>query len=137
VWWTRFGRRRDITRRIKKLKLGKGINTAHVERFNATARAHLARLGRRTRALSHRRSLLSAALSLSRDVYNFVRVHQSLAGQTPAMAIGLMTTPLSMEQYILRPVHVDAWQRSIWQEEHQKHTTSALDLYNQRKGLPT
>ena len=49
-----FGRLKDIRRRIKKFKLGVGINTAHVERFNGTMRGRLARLARKTRDVSRR-----------------------------------------------------------------------------------
>lgn len=44
-----FGRLKDIRRRVRELGLGVGVNTAHVERFNGTARGRVARLARRTR----------------------------------------------------------------------------------------
>jgi hypothetical protein len=38
-----FGRGKEIRRKLIKLKLGRNINTAHVERFHATSRGRLAR----------------------------------------------------------------------------------------------
>jgi hypothetical protein len=131
-----FGRGREIKRKIKKLKLGAGINTAHVERFNATARGSLARLGRRTRAPSRRRTPLRAALGLCRDIYNWVHPHGSLEGKTPAMAIGLADEPWSMKRYVSQPVHADDLLHSIWLEEQEIRTTSALCPPKPRKIMP-
>jgi hypothetical protein len=131
-----FGRGRDIKRKIKKPKLGAGINTAHVERFNAAARGRLARLGRRTRAISRRRTPLRAALRLCRDIYNWVHPHGSLQGKTPAMAIGLAHEPWSMKRYISQPVHADDLLHLIWVEEQEIRTTSALRPPKPRKVMP-
>jgi hypothetical protein len=132
-----FGRRKDICRTIKKHKLGQGINTAHVERFNGTARGRLARLARRTRALSRRGTPLRAAVGLCRDVYNWVARHRSLENQTPAMAIGLAQETWTMERYVSYPVHADDLQRVIWIEEQEKRIRSALDTQKLRKCVPT
>ena len=122
-----FGRVKDIRRRIKKLKLGKGINTAHVERFNGTARGRLARLARKTRDVSRRGTPLRAALALCRDIYNWVHPHGALAGATPAMAMGLAAEIWTMKHYVVYPVHAAPWQRAIWVEEQEKRIRSALD----------
>jgi hypothetical protein len=132
-----FGRRKDICRKIKKHQLGQGINTAHVERFNGTARGRLARLARRTRALSRRGTPLRAALGLCRDVYNWVAPHRSLEDQTPAMAIGLAQEIWTMQRYVSYPVHVDDLQHAIWIEEQQKRIRPALNHQKPRKPLPT
>lgn len=132
-----FGRRKDICRKIRKLKLGKGINTAHVERFNGTARGRLARLVRRTRALSRRRTPLRAALGLCRDVYNWVHPHRSLQDQTPAVAIGLAHEAWTMKRYVTYPVHADDLLHAIWIEEQEKRIRSALDTQKIRKCVPT
>ena len=70
------------------------VNTAYVERLNATWRARLAVLGRRTRALARRAAWLEAALYLIGSVYNFCTEHASLTlaegkRRTPAMAAGI------------------------------------------------
>src|SRR5215211_329556 len=62
------------------------INTAYVERLNATFRARLAPLVRRTRAGVHEQRTLEAGMWLVGTCYNFVWVHRSLEeGITPAM----------------------------------------------------
>ena len=48
------------------------INTAYIERLNATFRACLAPLTRRTRALAPGEALLSAGMFLVGTAYNFV-----------------------------------------------------------------
>ena len=54
------------------------INTAYIERLNATFRARLASLARRTRAGVHQRDTLEAGMWLVGTVYNFCRPHRSL-----------------------------------------------------------
>jgi len=69
------------------------INTAYIERLNATFRARLASLTRRGRALARRTLTLQHGLYMIGTVYNFCTPHESLcvAGgkQTPAMAAGI------------------------------------------------
>lgn len=132
-----FGRRKDILRRIRKFKLGVGINTSHVERFNGTARGRLARLARQTRALTRRRPMLHASVALCRDVYNWVHPHAALKDRTPAMAIGLADEVWAMGRYVRHPVHLAPFQREIWREEQKNRVTSALTEPKHRKRLPT
>ena len=77
------------------------INTAYIERLQATLRSRLAPLARRTRAAARRRSTLEAGMWLIGTAYNFCCAHRSLrwAGdgaaqrrwieRTPAQAAGL------------------------------------------------
>lgn len=103
-----------ITRRIvrgtaafvaQQLHLSKGgllINTAYIERFNATFRQRLACLTRRSRHAAKQLPTLHSAMFLLGTTYNFCTVHHSLRQpnfdqphlprwlpQTPAMASGL------------------------------------------------
>lgn len=84
---------------------GTVLNTAYIERFNATMRSMSAALARRTRALARLPQTLSAGMYLAGCVYNFCSEHRSLAlelvvvgphgerrrwvGRTPAMAASL------------------------------------------------
>lgn len=80
---------------------GKGINTAYIERLNATFRGALAALVRRGRAIAHKESMLRAGMYLVGCSYNFCWYHESLRlaapggathkwqERTPAMAAGL------------------------------------------------
>ena len=69
------------------------INTASIERLNATCRERLASLTRRGRALARRTRTLQHGMSLIGTVYHFCTPHASLAhagrGTTPARAAGI------------------------------------------------
>lgn len=67
---------------------GGQLNTAYIERLNATFRQRLSCLSRRTRALARTQQTIEAGMWLLGGVYNFCTVHQSLA-TTPAIAAGL------------------------------------------------
>ena len=70
-----------------------GINTAYIERLNATFRERLVSLTRRGRALARRTLTLQHGMYLIGTVYNFCTPHASLTptsgGTTPAMAAGI------------------------------------------------
>jgi hypothetical protein len=131
-----FGRRRDILQVLQRLKLGRQINTAHIERLNGTLRTQQTRLARRTRNVSHRVGALQNALWLWRDLYHWTRHHDSLGNRTPAMAIGLAAGPWSVLKYVCYPVHVGAWQRALWGEQRENLLTSGLNQQKHRKALP-
>jgi hypothetical protein len=81
------------------------INTAYIERLNATFRARLAPLVRRTRAGAHKHCTLDAGMWLVGGCYNFVWRHCSLVGsRTPAEAAGLTDHRWSMEELLTYPV---------------------------------
>src|SRR5262249_10516716 len=65
------------------------LNTAYIERLNATFRERLASLRRRGRALARKRSTLAYGMYLIGIVYNFCTAHESLrvaaAGSQPAV----------------------------------------------------
>ena len=69
------------------------INTAYIERLNATLRTWMPALVRRTRTPSGRREQLEAALFWTGCVYNFCHVHATLAGTPlngkPALTVGV------------------------------------------------
>jgi len=80
---------------------GKGINTAYIERLNATFRSALASLVRRGRAMARKEVVLTAGMYLVGCAYNFCCYHEGLRlaapegarhkwqERTPAMAAGL------------------------------------------------
>jgi len=75
------------------------INTAYIERLNATLRTWLPGLVRRTRTPSGARHRLEAALFWTGCVYNFCHVHATLDG-TPAMAADLTDHVWSIDELI-------------------------------------
>src|SRR5215213_11616780 len=94
------------------------INPAYIERLNATFRARLASLTRRTRAGGHRRDTLEAGMWLLGTAYNFCHPHRSLPlprqdhpasaprsiERTPAQAAGLTDHPWSVDELLAFPV---------------------------------
>jgi hypothetical protein len=79
---------------LRRRSQGNGvINTAYIERLNATFRERLASLTRRGRALARRTLTLQHGMYLIGTVYNFCTPHASLpptsGGTTPAMAAGI------------------------------------------------
>lgn len=92
-----------IDRLIQQSQGRKGvINTAYIERLNATFRQRLHWLSRRSRSLAQRAETLTAGMFIVGTLYNFCDVHQSLrcklwiterryrwVQRTPAMAAQL------------------------------------------------
>jgi transposase-like protein len=100
---------------------GTQINTAYIERLNATFRSALAPLARRGRALLRQPTRLTAAMYLVGCAYNFCWVHQSLrradpAGgrrwrdRTPAMAAGLTDHRWSLAELLHYQIPLPAWE---------------------------
>jgi len=81
-----------------QVELGR-INTAYIERLNATLRTWMPALVRRTRTPAGAREHLEAALFWTGCVYNFCHVHATLAG-TPAMAADLTDHVWSIDELI-------------------------------------
>jgi hypothetical protein len=75
------------------------LNTAYIERLNATLRTWMPYLVRRTRTPSASRERLEAALFWTGCVYNFCHVHATLQG-TPAMAADLTDHIWSIDELI-------------------------------------
>ena len=95
---------------------GTTINTAYIERLNATVRERLAPLVRRRRAPAHGTALVESGLHLLRLAYNWCWAHESLrlraigtgrrwVERTPAMAAGLATRPYDLGEVLRMPVH--------------------------------
>jgi transposase-like protein len=100
---------------------GTGINTAYIERLNATFRGSLAPLVRRGRAIAHTEAVLTAGMWLVGCAYNFCWLHQSLrvaapAGalwkwqeRTPAMAARLTDHRWTMRELLRYQVPLSPW----------------------------
>jgi transposase-like protein len=100
---------------------GTGINTAYIERLNATFRGALSPLVRRGRAIARGAGTLTAGMYLVGCAYNFCWVHDSLRiaagaeeglkwrGRTPAMAAGLTDHPWTMREWLTHPVPLPPW----------------------------
>ena len=118
------GRRAAIERLLVHTQGGGQINTAYIERLNATFRARLGRLVRRGRALARRIPTLAQGMYLVGTVYNFCTYHRSLRVRrrgrpdrtgrrwqlrTPAMAAGLTDRRWSVHDLLSFPVPPPRW----------------------------
>jgi transposase-like protein len=100
---------------------GTGINTAYIERLNATFRGALSPLVRRGRAIARGAGTLTAGMYLVGCAYNFCWPHDSLrvaagAGErlewrerTPAMAAGLTDHCWTMREWLSHPIPLPSW----------------------------
>ena len=110
-----------ITTALAATQSGTTINTAYIERLNATFRSRLAPLVRRGRAIARTEALLTAGMWLVGCAYNFCWSHDSLrlaapAGtgrrwqeRTPAMAAGLTDHPWTIGELLHYRVPLPAW----------------------------
>ena len=101
---------------------GTKLNTAFIERLNATFRSRLAVLVRRSRALLRNPETLTPLMFLMGCVYNFCTVHKSLrlklsvghsgyrwVQRTPALADALTDHIWSVKELLLFRVPLPAW----------------------------
>ncbi len=100
---------------------GTVINTAYIERLNATFRAHLAPLTRRGRAIARTEAALTAGMWLVGTAYNFRWPHDSLRqlapdhaphkwlDRTPAMAAGLTDHCWSLDELLRLQIPLPRW----------------------------
>ena len=107
---------------LAKSSGGIHLNTAFSERLNATFRARLAALARRTRCLARQDDTLNWAMYLIGCVYNFCTEHKSLrlrlwvgshgyrwVQRTPAMAAGLTDHCWTVKELLYFRVPLPGW----------------------------
>jgi transposase-like protein len=98
---------------LRRRSQGDGvINTAYIERLNATFREHLAPLARRCRALARHTLTLHEGMFLVGTVYNFCTPHASLEParkRTPAMAAGITDHCWSVRELLSYHVPSPRW----------------------------
>jgi len=99
---------------LRRRSQGDGvINTAYIERLNATFRARLAALTRRGRALARRTLTLQHGMDLLGTVYHFCTPHASLAHAggktTPAMAADITDHCWSIQALLSSHVPPPRW----------------------------
>jgi transposase-like protein len=103
---------------------GAKLNTAFIERINATFRSRLASLARRSRAILRNPETLQPLMFLMGSVYNFCSYHKSLRlpgivgghkwiPRTPAIAAGLTDHIWTVKELLLFRVPPPAWVPAI------------------------
>src|SRR6516165_6232332 len=98
---------------LRRRSQGNGvINTAYIERLNATFRERLAPLARRCRALARQTLTLHEGMFVVGTVYNFCTPHESLSSvqnTTPAMAAGITDHRWTMHELLSWHVPPPRW----------------------------
>jgi len=98
---------------LRRRSQGDGvINTAYIERLNATFRERLAPLARRCRALARHTLTLHEGMFWVGTVYNFCTPHTSLSQArqtTPAMAAGITDHGWTMHELLSFHVPLSRW----------------------------
>lgn len=111
------------------------INTAYIERLNATFRAHLSWLSRRTRHLAQQSATLTAGMFITGCFYNLCDVHHSLRcrlsvgefghrwiQRTPALAAGLTDHIWTADELLRYRVPPPRWEPPKRQGRPSKET---------------
>ena len=107
---------------LQKTQAGGLINTAYIERLNATFRSRIAALVRRGRALARQVPTLHHGMYLVGTVYNFCTYHKSLRipiylpgnrhhwiSRTPAIAAGITDHLWTVEEVLSFRVPLPLW----------------------------
>ena len=125
---------------LRRRSQGSGvINTAYVERLNATFRERLAALTRRGRALARCTRTLQEGMYLIGTVYNFCTPQASLthagATTTPAMATGITDQCWSVHEllsYDASSVSSGGAAESALKTSHRPRKKGAESMFNPR-----
>jgi len=109
------GTQEQLESLIAASQKGGTLNTAFIERLNATFRSCLFSLVRRTRSLARGRSSVHWGVYLVGTVYNFCTFHQSLTTEdgtprTPAMAAGIAEHCWSLLEVLCYRVPPPRWE---------------------------
>jgi len=117
------GTQTQIDALVQKTQGGGVINTAYIERLNATFRSRIAALVRRGRALACQMPTLLDGMYLVGTVYNFCTYHKSLRvplylsncqrrwlRRTPAIAAGITDHRWTVEELLSFRVPPPPWQ---------------------------
>jgi len=118
------------------------INTAFIERLNATFRQRLATLNRRTRHLARQPDTLQAGMFLLGCVYNFCTFHKSLrlplyidehqrkwVQRTPAIAVGWTDHLWSVQELLVFKVPLTHWSPPVRRGRPAKATLALIQQW--------
>lgn len=123
---------------LAKSQGGQQLNTAFIERLNATFRSRLATLGRRTRSLARLDETLQASMYLIGCVYNFCTDHKSLRvpgiiggkrkwlPRTPTMAAGITDHRWTVKELLLFKVPLPGWSPPKRRGRHSNETKALI-----------
>lgn len=118
------------------------INTAYIERLNATFRLRLSWLTRRTRTLAQQPETLTAGMYIVGCFYNLCDYHHSLrlrlwvgrfdyrwVHRTPAMAAALTDHQWTVDELLMYPVPPPRWKPPTRRGPHSKATLRLIERW--------
>lgn len=118
------------------------LNTAYIERLNATFRQRLAWLSRRSRMLAHHVHTLEAGMYIVGSFYNFCDPHKSLriklafgsfdqryVQRTPALAAGLTDHIWSHSELLTFPLPPERWSPPTQRGRRSKELQALVDRW--------
>lgn len=133
-----------VERLIFNSQGGGVINTAYIERINATFRQRIPWLTRRSRYLAHDIAVLQSSMFIVGCFYNFHDFHHSLrlpiwisetkkrwVHRTPAMAAGLTDHPWSISEIFAFRIPPEPWTPPLQRGRPSKQTQSLVDRWCQ------
>lgn len=131
-----------IQRVLAKTQGGGPINTAYIERLNATFRQRLVWLARRTRCLARQQETLTAGMFVLGCIYNWCDYHQSLrlrlwidqktyrwVKRTPAMATGLTDHRWTIDELFWFKVPPPRWKPPKQRGRPSKKTLELIERW--------
>lgn len=131
-----------IDRLLETTQGGGMINTAYIERLNATFRQRLACLFRQTRHLARHRQTLQGSMYVLGCVYNFCDFHQSLRvrlsvgrhgfrwiQRTPALAAGLADHRWTLSELFAQKTPPRPWLRKQGRGAMSNHLKRRMQRY--------
>jgi hypothetical protein len=137
------GRVDQVTRLLQASQAGGTINTAFIERLNATFRQRLAWLARRSRNLACQPETLQAGMFIVACIYNLCTYHDSLrvafylakGGQrwlqrTPAIAAGLTDHRWTIDEMFNFKPPPPRWTPPKRRGRPSRHALQLLDLWS-------
>jgi transposase-like protein len=127
---------------LQRTQGGGTINTAYIERLNATFRACIFALVRRGRALARQMTTLYASMYLVGTVYNFCTNHRSLrvaillpdgrrhwVPRTPAIAAGITDHRWTVEELLSFRVPLPPWTPPKRRGKHSRATQALVEQW--------
>ena len=138
------GRRAAVQRLIARSQGHGGINTAYIERLNATFRMRLASLVRRGRTLAKQLSTVEHGMYLVGTLYNFCTEHDSLRlrrlgrphklgrrwhQRTPAMAAGLTDHRWTVHELLAYHVPPPRWTPPVRRGRRSRAMQALIDRW--------
>ncbi|MCZ7568383.1 MAG: hypothetical protein M5U01_07330 [Ardenticatenaceae bacterium] len=133
-----------IRRLIQASQGAGGINTAFIERLNATFRQRLASLTRRTRTLARKAETLVSGMYVVGCLYNFCDCHKSLrlrlsvgrfghrwVQRTPAIAAGLTDHIWTMAELFAFKVPPPRWEPPKQRGRRSQETLQLIEQWCQ------